>query len=552
MSCQATETEILARRQTVSTVHLEQATAALDAALRAKPDALVSALGPDGMTGFPAGVALHGQRIFDAGVGIDLFVSDDQIIVLNAWQRAAQEPVVRIEVHLIADPDHVCTIHFFDVRAQHDVHVVLLEADDPALAWESARARAGVRPGVARVVRDSVAVFTEVDEATTELLGWPAEELLGRRTTEIVHPEDTERAIEGWLALRSGVSTGRMRVRYRHADGHYVWVEVTNDSHLDDPDLGCVVSQLVDISAEMAHIEALREREQHLARLAEALPIGVCHLRAEGEVAYSNEPFVALLGDVNSRETLIGRVVAADRGRVEAALAQALRGHPGDLEVGLVRGADWRCCELTFRPLTGDDDAVDGVIVCAADVTDRSRLRRELEHRADHDDLSGCLNRAAAVSALEQALRGSPRVAVAYIDLNNFKRVNDDLGHAAGDELLRVAASLLRGVTRSHDRLGRMGGDEFVLICPQVGGPLEAAELVNRLSLVLNVDVAFAGQRIPLRASVGVAVSEPGEVDAEALLVRADAAMYEIKRQARQDAERCHAAATPVRAGHVA
>jgi diguanylate cyclase (GGDEF)-like protein/PAS domain S-box-containing protein len=302
----------------------------------------------------------------------------------------------------------------------------------------------------------------------------------------------------------------------------------------------------------MAHIEALRDREQHLARLAEALPIGVCHLRAEGEVAYSNEPFGALLGAVDSREALVRRVVAADRAQVQAALALALRGRPSDLEVGVVQDAEWRCCELTFRPLTGDDGSVDGVIVCAADITDRSRLRRELEHRADHDDLSGCLNRAASVEALDRALKTSGRVAVAYIDLDNFKRVNDDLGHAAGDELLRVAASLLRGATRSHDHLGRMGGDEFIVICTNVGGPLEANELVTRLSMVLNVDVTFAGQRIPLRASVGVAVSEPGELDAEALLVKADSAMYEQKRSARLTDDPRPVAAVPLRSDSVA
>ena len=517
----------------MSTVRREQAATALDATLRAAPGALVSALDSDGITSLPTAVRLHGQRVFDAGVGIELFVADDQIAVLEGWQRATEEPIVVIEAQLAAAPDHVATVRFFDLRAEHGVHVVVLEGVDPEVVLAAAADRNPVRRGVARVVRDPLAVFTEVDEATTALLGWSAEELLGRPTTDIVHPDDTERAIEGWLALRSGVSTGRMRVRYRHADGRYVWVEVTNESHLDDPQAPRVVSQLVDISAEMAHIEALREREQHLARLAEALPIGVCHLRSAGEVAYSNEPFVALLGDVDSREALIRRIVAADRGHAEAALADALRGRPGDLEVGVVQGVEWRCCELTFRPLTGDDGAVDGVIVCAADITDRSRLRRELEHRADHDDLSGCLNRAASVDALERALRTSDRVAVAYIDLDNFKRVNDDLGHAAGDELLRVAASLLRGATRSQDHLGRMGGDEFIVICPHVGGAIEAAELASRLGLVLNVDVTFDGRRIPLRASVGVAVSEPGDLDAEALLVRADAAMYDAKRQAR-------------------
>jgi diguanylate cyclase (GGDEF)-like protein len=124
-------------------------------------------------------------------------------------------------------------------------------------------------------------------------------------------------------------------------------------------------------------------------------------------------------------------------------------------------------------------------------------------------------------------------VAVAYVDLDHFKAINDQLGHAAGDEVLRVAAARLRSVTRIEDRLGRIGGDEFVVICPQGHGPFEAAALVGRLTDAINGDVVFARQRISLRASVGVAVSVAGELGAEAVLSRADAAMYEMKRRVR-------------------
>jgi diguanylate cyclase (GGDEF)-like protein/PAS domain S-box-containing protein len=374
----------------------------------------------------------------------------------------------------------------------------------------------------------------EIDQATTELLGWSAEELIGRRTVELVHPDDAERAIDGWMAMRSGTDTGRMRVRYQHADGHYVWVEVTNDNRLDDPDLACVLSEVVDISAEMAHVEELRDRERQLARLAEALPIGICHVRADGEVLYSNEPLTALLGQVDSREALVRAVADVDRRGVKLALSYALRGRPIDLEVAVVHAADERRCELTFRPVTNDADEIDGVIVCASDVTDRSRLKAQLEHRASHDALTGCLNRAATVAALERALRTSPVVAVAYIDLDGFKEINDELGHAAGDELLRVASARLQSVTRRTDRLGRIGGDEFVAICPQAEGAFAAEELVARLTAALHDDVSFAGKQIPLRASIGVALSVVGEVDAEAVLGRADAAMYEAKGRARR------------------
>jgi diguanylate cyclase (GGDEF)-like protein/PAS domain S-box-containing protein len=507
---------------------------ALDALLRRNPNALVAALGPNGMAPFPDSVERHGQTVFDRGVGMELVAPEDQVLVLDAWSRSGQEPVVRLDVHLVADPERLTPVHLFDVRAAHGVHVVVLEAADPELVSQSAGIRAALRRRAARVARDGLAVFLEVDDATTELLGWTAEELVGRRTVELVHPDDAERAIDAWMAMRSGTDTGRTRARYRHADGHYVWVEVTNDNRLQDPELGCVLSELVDISAEMAQVEELRDRERQLARLAGALPIGVCHVRADGEVLYCNEPLTALLGAIDSRAALVRSVIEVDRRGVNLALSYALRDRPVDLEVGVLQGVEERRCELTFRPVTNDVGDIDGVIVCAADVTDRSRLRAELEHRASHDALSGCLNRAATVAALEQALLTSPWVALAYIDLDGFKAVNDELGHAAGDELLRVAAARLQSVTRHTDRLGRIGGDEFVVICPQLHGAFEASELVARLSAALNDDVSFAGRQIPLRASIGVALSVPGDFDAEAVLVRADAAMYEAKGRARR------------------
>jgi diguanylate cyclase (GGDEF)-like protein len=290
---------------------------------------------------------------------------------------------------------------------------------------------------------------------------------------------------------------------------------------------------MVDISVEMAQLEAMRDRERLLGRLAEALPIGICHLRPDGDVAYSNEPLTALLGPIDSVDTLVGRIASEDRQPVELALERALLGQALSLEVGMVCDVEERRCELTFRALTSDSGSVDGVILCVADVTDRSRLRSELEHRASHDALSGCLNRAATVAALERALREWGQVAVAYLDLDHFKAVNDRFGHAAGDELLRVAAARLRGAIRGDDQIGRIGGDEFVVICRQGHGDFDASALVDRLANAINGDVMFAEQRIPLRASVGAAVSEEGEVDAEAVLTRADAAMYEAKRRSR-------------------
>jgi diguanylate cyclase (GGDEF)-like protein/PAS domain S-box-containing protein len=520
--------------------------APLDSLLQRHPNALIAALADDARpVPVPSSVQLGGQREFEGRSGLAVIVPTDQLAFITAWERSLIEPVVTLDVHLSADPDRTVTVYFVDARAEHGVHVLLAVADDPAFVLDAIAAHEATARPIAHVRKDAVSVILGVDHATTQLLGWQQEDLVGHRTVEFVHPDDVQRAIDSWMEMRSGDGSGHLRVRYRHAHGHYVWVEITNHNQLDDPEVGCVVAEMVDISVEMAQLEAMRDRERLLGRLAEALPIGICHLRPDGDVAYSNEPLTALLGPIDSVDTLMGRIAKGDRPSVELALERALLGQALSVEVGMVCGEEDRRCELTFRVLTSDSGSVDGVILCVADVTDRSRLRSELEHRASHDALSGCLNRASTVAALERALREWGQVAVAYLDLDHFKATNDRFGHAAGDELLRVAAARLRGAIRGDDQIGRIGGDEFVVICRQGHGDFDASALVDRLANAINGDVMFAKQRIPLRASVGAAVSEQGEIDAEAVLTRADAAMYEAKRRSRVTTTGLRAVNTP-------
>jgi diguanylate cyclase (GGDEF)-like protein/PAS domain S-box-containing protein len=504
---------------------------ALDHLLAERPAALMAALGGDGrLTRLPSSLLVDGQQVFDRASGIDLIVAADQPAILDAWHRAQSEPVVEVGVHLLADPERPARIFFIDLRAEHGVHVLLLDTPDPGLVVRSIELVDGKRRLIGTVRRDAIGTFLEIDAAASAILGWSAPELLGRRTMDLVHPDDVDRAVDGWMAMRTGKANDRIQVRFRHATGRYVWLEVANEDHLDDPDQGCVVSELVDISDQMAALEAMHDRERFLHRLAETLPIGICHLRPDHEVVYSNAPWVELLGPVDSVDDLVGAIDRDDRPGVRRAIDDALGGLAGTLEVGVPRLSGDRRCDLTFRSMVGDEDGLDGVIVCAADVTERSRMRSELEHRATHDALSGCLNRAATVHVLEHALRSSEHVTVAYIDLDGFKQVNDDLGHAAGDEVLRVVAARLRSAIRGVDRLGRIGGDEFVVICPQDGEPFGAEALTERLANVFRGEVRFAEQRISLQASIGAVVSEDGELDAEILFGRADAAMYDSKR----------------------
>jgi diguanylate cyclase (GGDEF)-like protein/PAS domain S-box-containing protein len=505
--------------------------AALATLLRERPAAVVCGLGADGrLTSLPPSVELRGQGAFERATALDLLVPDDQVGIPEVWRRAQVEPVIHLVVHLVARPEVDVDLFVVDARRAHGLHVVLLDPPDPGLVAASIEVVERRPRLVGRVERDVVGTFLAVDAATTSILGWPAEALVGRRSVDLIHPDDIDRAIDAWVAMRSGTGNGRVQARFRHASGRHVWVEVTNEDRLDDPQHPVVLSELVDISVEMAELEALHDRERHLQRLAEALPIGVCHLRRDRQAVYANRPMQALVGPVESIDSIAARLARRDRVRLDAALAAALEGAPSRLELDLEVGDVPRRCELTLRPLEDGHGGFDGVILCAADVTERSRLAAELEHRASHDALSGCLNREATVSVLDAALaRGG--VTLAYVDLDCLKAINDRCGHPAGDELLRVVAARLRNLARAGDSVGRIGGDEFVLLCPHHERPLAPADAVRRIEAALDGPVSFGGALLDLQASVGAASSTGGDGSAEALLASADAAMYDAKRR---------------------
>ncbi len=191
-----------------------------------------------------------------------------------------------------------------------------------------------------------------------------------------------------------------------------------------------------------------------------------------------------------------------------------------------------RVCVLTMRSLTDSAGNVSGAIGCLSDVTERVQLRRELEVRASVDPLTACLNRASTLELLDgtlvrQAELGAP-TAIMFVDLNEFKQVNDRLGHAAGDRVLEIAARRLHSALRVGDRAGRIGGDEFLVICPNVDDRAVGLDIGRRLARTLTADITIGNETVELRASIGVAWTDE-LVDADTFVAQADMAMYEAK-----------------------
>jgi diguanylate cyclase (GGDEF)-like protein len=172
----------------------------------------------------------------------------------------------------------------------------------------------------------------------------------------------------------------------------------------------------------------------------------------------------------------------------------------------------------------------------AATALENARLLETVRHQAAHDALTGLPNRVLFAERLEAALTGcgeAGRVAVLFCDLNRFKQVNDVLGHAAGDELLRQVAARLRAVVRPGDTVGRLSGDEFALVLPGLAPGDDVEDLADRVRGCFRTPFRLEGRDVPVTSSIGIAVHAGPGGTGEELLRGADAAMYRVKEAGR-------------------
>lgn len=174
-------------------------------------------------------------------------------------------------------------------------------------------------------------------------------------------------------------------------------------------------------------------------------------------------------------------------------------------------------------------------LVVLYDVTDQRALDHRLAKVEAQDPLTGVGNREALLRALANLdpVQDGPQVAVLFCDLDRFKRVNDDRGHQAGDEVLLVVARRVRAAVRPHDTVVRLGGDEFVVLCPRLSGPTDARAIAERVRATLQAPMTIDGRTMRMSMSIGLSLAPVGQVDGPSLVSAADAAMYSAKQAGR-------------------
>jgi len=293
-----------------------------------------------------------------------------------------------------------------------------------------------------------------------------------------------------------------------------------------------------DMSARAEHEREIRTAAEALASIAEGVIITDTHWR----VVSANPAATRLTGF--AQERLVGMYLGETRHGADGAPLPATMwrgieksGHwSGDVQNQRADGSLYSE-RLSITAVRDANQRVRYFVAVFSDTSVAEASRRRLEHVATHDALTGLVNRVEferlCQAAIEQTKIDGAAVAVLFIDLDSFKVVNDSYGHAMGDRLLMPVGERILGQLREGDVASRIGGDEFTVLMPRLLRREEAASLARRLCTALAEPFEIDSYEMAVTASIGIAVSAPGEGDASTLVANADAAMYVAKTEER-------------------
>ena len=395
--------------------------------------------------------------------------------------------------------------------------------------------------------------FSFVNENGARLLSTTPAALTGRLMSE-TNPHDREASL--FAKYRSVVETGEPVDEEWELSGDRAvasWLHV-RVRKLDDG-----------VAVTASDISDRKENETKVARLATFLqsiiassPFATIVTDLTGIVTSVNPAAEALLGyrleELRDGQTPLAFLDSEQVRSRAATLSEELgvsiepgmlvltagidHGLTGDSEWVLVRKDGTRFhAELTVSPLRAESGLIVGLILIAYDITERKRTEAYISHLAHHDALTDLPTRTLLHERLDAAIahaeRAGSHVAALMVDLDGFKRINDLMGHAAGDELLREVADRLRGVVRAGDTVARFGGDEFIVLLDDVPDTAAAESIARHVLAVLHAPIFLGTQSVSITASIGICLYPDAAAGAEALLKNADTAMYQAKADGR-------------------
>lgn len=379
-----------------------------------------------------------------------------------------------------------------------------------------------------------------------QILGRRAEALQGTGWMACIHPDDRPAMRAQWNAALRG--NRPLHTRWRLAvDGKIVWVQVHVQPLPEGAEVGGFVGALADVTAEVDAWQEVERERQRAAGIVEAIADAIVVVDEDGRIAHFNAAAERLTGWQRSAAlglecTHVLRLVGADGERVDLdALRRQAHATSDEWSCETASGGSLPVDVQWSRAQPADGQTLAGGVLLMRDAGARRDRTRQLAWQARHDSLTGLPNRRAFEEALAQryevfAFHGV-NSALVLVDLDWFKRVNDEGGHDAGDEMLKKVAAVLRGAVRESDLAARIGGDEFALLLP--GCAVARAQAIAQVvrDEICALRVARGEREFAIGASQGIGAFAIGDEDAHAVVRRADAACYRAKAGGRNRVE---------------
>ena len=404
-------------------------------------------------------------------------------------------------------------------------------------------------PDAINISRASDGMFINVNHGFTKIMGYKQDDVIGKTSLSLnvwENPEDRDRLIN---SLAEAGYVDNMKARFICKDGQIV-VGLISAHLMQINGEDFILSIIRDITQFKNAQKALRESEEGLRAILSATPDPIAIYSNQGETKYLNPAFVELFGW--SLDELEGKripFVPDDQKQITSEKLKELlsSGKKVQFETKRLtkkgRSIDVIISASCMKDINGK---ISKLVVILKDITEQKQIRNEmrllnikLEHKATHDPLTGAPNRRAILNRLSNELarakRGNLKLSIGLCDIDHFKHVNDKYGHLVGDDVLCSFVKIIQKTLRPYDLIGRYGGEEFLLVIPDLPGSTGLAEekIYERVrAITANHKMATRSGEITITISIGI-TSKRGDETEDAMIARADAALYRAKENGR-------------------
>ena len=385
-------------------------------------------------------------------------------------------------------------------------------------------------------------------KGTYRLLKYPPEEdITFDLVAEDIHHPDDHAAVMQWLSdgmQAKKTDLGSLEYRLLSKFGDVIDVQTTVRIHYENGRAKSVFGTILDVTKRKQIEEQIRQQEQKLALLLRTTGSGILSVDSNGICTSCNPAAIAILGysaegellGINLHQAIHGKLADGSDYPVDwCPITHVLQsGEPcvTSQEFFFRKNGERFPIQLHAHPIL-DGGQIQGAVLSFIDISEQKRLEQRLYQQANRDSLTNLPNRSLLLNRLRRAISSAERqgglLGVIFMDLDDFKNINDTLGHYVGDRLLQNLGVRLKGIMRAGDTIARMGGDEFVIVLERIENSEDASIVVRKIVRELAEPIHLPEGQLVIKASFGISLYPADGQDVETLLKAADTALYKAK-----------------------